>query len=93
MRSCPPSGLKARAARTWNSASLTQPTTLPGFSVSSFSAPVESVIRCWSKNALFRLLRPTSTWSGNFSSRSTPLTFTPGNGVSSRVVFVSGSVA
>ena len=43
--SFPPSGVLIWAARTWNFASVSQPATSPGFSVSSLTAPVERVIR------------------------------------------------
>ena len=44
------------AERTWKSASVAQATMFPGFSVSSFSSPVERVMRWASKTALLRLL-------------------------------------
>ena len=48
-------------ARIWNAASVVQPTMLPGFSVSSFTSPLEMVTRCMSKSDLFRLFSPTSS--------------------------------
>lgn len=68
----PSAGFMAMAPLIWNLASVSQPSTSPGFSVSRVISPVSSLIRYMSKTCGFLLFSPTSTYHDTWHDRSTP---------------------